>query len=610
MSQSRARSTLESTIEYQNSQVSLSKIMKYLFLTLFAALILLVTYTFMDNSPAKIERIDKSGWTMYDRFKYSAFDITPTKTEKKIEKEVKTHRVSNDTRFFDGLKDLWSMDKSCNHLKELEQKLKSQKYSVQSHIDHFPSLDEIRNNRDKYELTGDLSTSCLDGEFDWNNSNILQVVSGFDKVINSGNLSLQSTQEDFNNVNEQLIKEGERYSEAERLLDNDFVYSVKGDVNDLINSQKNLQEKKVRLNSYRYALFNYMKQLESVVDEIKKIKSEHDSEKNNENDLNSKLAEAESIVNKYEKMMKEKEGSMGDRQQKELAEIRQLNDRIEEVRASIANQDKIKNECRLRRDRITKNKNHLTDAETAMNNFESQLNQLQTQKRDKNNSMKNLQDNNEILQSRKNIHTIKLEVLLRNKEIKAFLDKLLNSQTNIDNLTNLVNSKISNEEKLMMLMSKYNEESKKMDELEGKTIVDIETVTSDQVKSKIEKDKEDFRQIMEKYLGLKKVVDEYEDPDLEIRNLKVKIDEIDKKRNTNTNEQNKLKSEIDRLDKQIDEIDNRIKSFRDKNSSIKSSIDQDEVFIKEKEEELLNAQKLLDELLGKKDILDKKYKVS
>ena len=612
VSQSRVRSTIESTIDYQHSQYTLSKIMKYLFGIIAIAMTLLLFFTFYDKPTTKVvESIDKTGWSMYDNFKYSMFDIKPALRARKLEEqEVRASAPSrNESGFLDNLKDLWPGDKSCGSIREFEQKLRTQRFSVQRHVDHLPSLDDIRANRDKYELSNELNRSCLEGELDLQSPLFTNIISNFDSIVGVGHLTPKSTQEEFSVINTQLHNDESRYKDAERLLDNDFVYGVKSHVNDLVHSHKNLQEKRVLLNGYRFNLFNHLRQLELIINEIKNAKADVDTEKGREVDLHNKLAEAAALVSKYEKEMKEKEDSMSNRQQKELAEIRDVNDRIDEIRASIANADKIRADLRLRRDRISKTQGSIAANEAQIADTERESEKLQAERRDKANAIKSLQDANEMYDNRRKIHAIKLDVLLRNKEIKKFLDKLINSNTNIENLTSLMESKISDEEKLVLLMKDYNEESAAMDRMDGKTVIETETVNSDTLKYKIEKDRQDFKQIMEKYLGLRKVVEEYENPDIEINDLKVKIEDLHRQVDNNTREKSRIQNDIDKLDKHIIIIDERLRSLKDKNTTHRTAIEQDEQYIKDKESMLSDAERKLNDLLAQKAVLDEKYKV-
>lgn len=609
VSQSRMRSTLESTIEYQNSQVSLFKIMKYLFLILFIASGLLVMCMFLDRSDPNATPIDKKGWSSYDNIKYSLFDIVPRKeAEKTAEVEI-VEESKSEPGFLDNLKDIWFTDKTCNQLKELEDKLKAQRFSVQRHVDSLPSLEDIKTNRGKYELSNELNRSCLEGELDFASPMFTTLISNFDQLIGVGHLNLSSSQDDFTALSNQLERDEGRYKDAELLLDNDFIYGVKSNVNNLLQSHKNIQKKKIMLNGYRHNLFMHMKQLESIINDIKKAKGDSEREKDREIVVLNKLGEAEALVNKLDKQVKEREASMGDGHQKQLAELRQVSDRIDEIKASIVNSDRIRADCRTRKDRIAKSESAIAASEAKITDLEAEAGKLQANRKDRINSIKSLQDNNEIYENRKKIHSIKLEVLLRNKEIKAFLDKIINSHTNIDNLADLMNNKITDEEKLMLLMNTYNEESAKIDASEGETLIDTETVTSDQVKIKIEKDRNDFKQIMEKFLGLKKVVEEYEDPDLEINNLKIKIQDIDGTIRRNSQDQSNIKKDVERLDRQIAELDNNLRNLKDKNSGLKASIEQDEQYINDKENHLNNAEKELKDLNDQKAILDEKYKV-
>lgn len=608
VSQSRVRSTIESTLDYKNSQVSLSKIMKYLFMILAAAIALLVLYSFIDKPKTVVERVDKTGWSLYDNVKYNLFDIRPDNKNIRVDENMRSNTSRTETGFMENIRELWPGDKGCGNIKELEQKLRSQRYSVQKHLDHLPSLDDIRANRDKYDLSNELSRSCREGDLDFKSSIFTNIMSNFDRLIGVGILTPKSTQDDFSAINAQLHTEQDRYKYAERLLDNEFIYSVKGDVNDLVHSHKNLQEKKVLLNGYRYSLFNHMRQLETVINDIKNAKADLDSEKASEIQLNSRLGEAEALVNKFNRMMNEKEGTMGDRQQKELSELRAIDDRIDEVKASIVNADKIRNELRNRRERILKTQHNASSIGNDIAELDREVSRLQAERKNKADTIKSIQDTSEMYENRKRIHMIKLEVFLRNKEIKAFLDKLINSNTNMDNLTTLINSKITDEEKLMLLMKQYNEESEKLDQMEGRTIIDTERVTSDTLKTKIEKDRQDFKKIMEKYLGLKKVVEEYEDTDFEINNLKIKIQEIDDKNKHTAGEKARIQADIDKLDKQITNIDDKLRVLKDKNNVYKTQIEQDEQYIGGKENQIVDSERQLADLQAQKAVLDVKYK--
>ena len=608
-SQGNVKSNIESVIEYQNSQTLLFKVTLYLSIILVAACLLLIGHMLFSRGYKRLDgELDKSAWSSMDRVKYTLFNQLPHQKNGINEDIEKAQAMKTEPGFLEGFKDIWPSSKGCAHIKELEQKLSKQRFSVQKYIDNLPDYNEIKNNREKFELSNELNQSCLEGDIETTRSMFDKLSARMDQMIGGSHLDLKSTQEDFTAVNAQLHDNG-RYKDAERLLDNDFIYSVKGDVSNLVNSHKNLQEKKILLNGYRFNLFNQVRKLESVIKDIKSLKADFDSEKTREVELQNKLKEAEQVVHKVDKLMEDKEATMSNEQQKGLAELRDVSDKIEEIKMSIANVDKIREEIRQRNDRISKNQNMLDETDSKIADLEKHVDSLNAERKVKSTNFKNLHDMNEIYNSRKNIHNIKLEVLLRNKDIKSFLDKLINGQTNIESLSELMNSKISDEEKLMVLMNQYNEESEKMDETEGKTIVDRDSVTSEELKSRIEKDRENFKQIMEKYLGLKKVVDEYEDPDLEIRNLKVKINEIEEKKQSNLDKQNKLKEEMNQLDKNIKNNTENIQDLKEKRKKIQDSIDQDKKFIKEKEDMLEDAERKLKEFQNKKSSIDVKYKV-
>lgn len=610
VSQGRVRSNIESVIDYQNSQTKLFKLTLILLVIMVGACLLLIGHVFFNRGVSRVQEVDTTSWSTYDKIKYTFFNIVPSKNRPTSDNQVKDPAQKSESGFFDHLKDLWPLDKGCGHLQKFEQKLKAQRFSVQRHIENLPNYDHVKNNRSQYEISAELSQSCLADNLEATKLTFDGIMGSFDRIVGIGHLDLNSTPDDFTTLTTQIHDDENRYKEAERLLDNEFIYGVKANVNDLVNSHKNLQEKKVLLNGYRFNLFNHMKQLENTINEIKVAKQASDDQKAQEINLNNRLGEAGALVHKYEELIKQKEASMGKKEQNELAELRQMDDRIDEIKTYIVNAERIRTECHQKRDRISKNQNNISDIESRSSHIQSEIDKLQHQRKDKDNAFKNLADANELYENRKTIHAIKLEVLLRNKEIKEFLEKLINSKTNMDNLTNLMDSKISNEEKLILLMNEYNEDSAKIDAMEGRTVVDQETVTSDSLKGKIEKDREDFKRIMEKYIGLKKVVDEYEDPDLEIHNLKVKIQDISERKDKNLDEQKRLKNEIDKLDKQINSLEDQLRNLNDKRNSIQISIDQDDNYIKEKESSLDDAERKLKDLQVQKSVLDDKYKVS
>lgn len=608
--QGRVKSNTESVIDYQNSQTFLFKMTLVLSVVLVSACLLLIAHVIFSRAMAQTsDKIDKSDWSVMNRIRYTLFGTIPKKRKLEERKKEADSTEKSDSGFFDHLKDYWPSDKVCSHIKELEHKLKSQRFSVQGHIDQLPIYDSIKNNHEKYELAKEFRQPCLDGDIEASRALFNEMSGNLDKIIGSGNLNLKSSQDDFSALNTKLHDEEGRYKEAEKLLNNNFVYSVKGTANDLMNSARNLQQKKIMLNGFRFNLFNQARQLENVIKEIKNAKEALEDEKNKEINLTNKLREAEALVEKFNAVIKEKEGNIDSKQKKELAELRDIKDKIEEAKMFIRNSDKTKAEMKQRQDRVAKSKNILEDIDNKISDVEREMANLQAEHKNKVSQFKSLGDSNEILENKRKIYTIKLDVLLRNKEIKAFLGKLINGNTNIENLSTLMNSKISDEEKLMVITKQYKEESDKMDALEGKTVVDHESVTTDVIEEKIEKDKENFKHIMEKYLGLKKVVDEYEDPDIQINAYKVKVSEIDTISRNNLNDKNKFKQDIDRFEKNINQANIRLNGYNEKKTQVQQTMDQDNAYIKEKQDQLDDATNNLVELKSQASVLEKKYKV-
>lgn len=599
------KSNTESVVDFQNNQTKFYKITMFVILLLVGACLLLMGHMWLNRLVDRADDIDRSGWTKTDKLKYIVFNTVPKHARGT---DVEAAAVSSGPGFFENLKEFWASDRSCGHLRELEQRLRGQRFAVQKHVEHLPSFEYVKSHREKYELSNELNRSCLEGDLASTRATFDAITTDFDNLVGVGHLDLKSNADDFSTVNEQLREEEARFKDVERLLDNEFVYNVKGDANNLVNSAKNLQEKKILLNGHRHGLFNHMRHLEAIINDIKNEKDVVDSEKLRELDLIRRLNEAEAQVLRYEKSVHEKEHGMGGKHSNELAELRQLNDQIDEIRASIANAGKVKADCQARREKVSRDQAKANDIDHKLNDIQREIDSLNAQRREKNSALKSIDDGNDIHENRRMIHQIKLDVLLRNKDIKEFLEKMINSKTNMKDLSKLVNSKISDEENLIALMNKYNEDSARMDAMEGTTVVDVESVSSDSVKNRIEKDREDFRRIMEKFLGLKKVVEEYEDPDLEIRNLKIKIQDIDDKKKHTASEQRRLRADIDRLDKAIHNLESQIQSLTDKRNSLLSSIEMDEKLVRDKEAQLFDAERRLNDLLGQKAVLDQRYK--
>lgn len=546
-------SNSQSRIIYEQKQNSVLDILKYLifFIILIVLILIFRSYlTFGDDSSIKQN---------LENMKQKARENIQSKTTPVDENDEESGS--------------WTWFRFCdNKWSKLEEELKNQRFGVQKFLPELPDHDEIKNNPRKYDLDGYARKS---ENQDFYLSDNDPVTSVFNDLIKHKNLDKNSNPDDLKNLNSDLNLDKDKFKNAEKLLDNNFIFKLKKTTQDLTNSQKNLVNKKLRLNKFRQNYFVLMKRLEecsikkrSFMDDLDKNKNEKQTIFDNLKDINDQLKD-------IELKLKERTSNLSSGERARREKIKNLKDRIMDIRSRIKDEPSLKREIEKKRldienflQRIKQLNNNISLNEGNMIDLENRRSDLL---RDNQTINKKLQ----IIEKKKRIHEMKLELSMRDYKVKAYLNTLLNSDQKIEDLDGIVKSKISEEEKLLQSLEDF---EKIRDAMKGEVIIDTSDTNDDKVfvQTTIEKDKMDLEQITTKYRDLKNALENYQSADIEIKMMKKTVETLKgdmegliRQRRMNLNELDgiemklkKFRMMIARDKKEVSELENRIAEYR------------------------------------------------
>lgn len=602
LSDGEVKSNLQSVIEYQKSQMSVMKIIKYLSLLLTIIVVILVfTLLLGQSSSIRDCPVEESQFTYLESFKYNVFGVVPDCNGTEL-----AHQHIEKRKASDSIWDIIKPSSSNKQVDEFQRKLKEQSFSVQGFLPSLPEYEYIRKNRNKFELSNELNSSCFDGGNQLDCDHYRSVSSAFESIFEVS-LNQNSSRDDFVDVKKKLVDQSERYKDAERLLDNEFLDEVRLNVNDLSHSYRNYLNKKGRLNEFQEKFYVLMKKLEGISDELGLAKREVDEEKLKGADLDSKIAEANRLLEYYTGQINEKKNTLSAKEKERFEALKVLDEQINDLKKLLSSKPKIEAEISQKTNSITRNEALILQKEERVRKVREELAILRSKKADNEVKEGEFTFRRNQFEKTKLIHTIKLKAALKNREIKLFLDGLVDESKDINSLEHLMGNKINDQKELLEQIERYKEESKKMDSKPGTIIEDQETGNSEEIRSYISKDQEDLENIKSKYEELIKVVGEYKDSEIEINNRKTKILDIDrelkdleKERKNYFKDDYNIQDKIDRLEREINNLENDIANLRRINSDNNEFIQTKTAFIRENEqklEELLRQRRELSDAL-------------
>ena len=561
------QSNLESVIQYQNSQMSMMKVINMLIILL-SAIVIIVLGIFTlrpsvrtDNCPT-----DLSQYSFTEKIRYRMLGITP--------ECISSNPNQNNQNKGENDDPIWNMVKPSGDSKEdrqLGEKLKNQKFTVQGYLPVIPEYEQIRKNRDQYNLSNELNQSCFDGGNQLECQTYKSVKATLNNIFQV-QLDQNSTADDFDGVKKELEGQTDLYNETNKLMDRKFIFDVQYTANDLVNSQKNYVKKKARLNNVQAVFFEKMKQLEGISSELTTAKQRIDEEKTKNSTFDSRLSDAELNIKKLVDEINERKNQLTKKEQDQIEHLERLNSAVGSLEAELADKDKIMSEIKMHQGKIVKNQAIIDDNKNTLKKLNDDLTELLN--RQQSNTVKNTEFNKKqgALEHQKKLHTISLDVLLKNKEIKEYLDGLIDQEKDINDLNSLMGVKIEKETSLLEQVNEYNKASDEFDKLEGEVVVDESRDHSKEIQSKIDKDKEELAKITEKYTELKDTLSKYQTSEIEINNLRVKIADVDKKLEDLEKEKKAYFKQDYNIQDRIDSLRNKIKGIEDQIEALRNDI--------------------------------------
>lgn len=571
------RSNLESVIEYQKSQMSLMKVIKMLALLLTAIVVIVLTI-FLLRPSVRIDNCpnDLSQYSFTEKIRYRILGITPDCTSSNANQNNQYKRENGDS--------IWDIVKPSGDSKEdkqMREKLKNQKFTVQGYLPVIPEYEQIRKNRDQYNLSNELNQSCFDGGNQLDCQTYKSVKATLNNIFQV-QLDQNSTADDFDGVRKDLEGQTDLYNETNKLMDRKFLFDVQYTVNDLVNSQKNYVKKKARLNNVQSVFFEKMKQLEGISSELTATKQRIDDEKAKNSTFDSRLSDAEQTIQRLVNDINERKNQLTKKQKDQIDHLERLNSAVHSLELELKDKDKVMSEIKMHQGKIVKNQAIIDDSINTLKKLNDELQNLLNRQQD--NALKNTEFNKRqaFLEHQKKMHSISLNVLLKNKEIKEYLDGLIDQKKDIKDLDNLMSFKIENETRLLEQVNEYNKASDEFDQLEGEVVVDVSKDHSKEIQSKIDKDKEELAKITTKYTELKDTLNKYQTSELEIKNLRVKIAKVDNKLEDLEKEKKAYFKQDYNIQDKIDSLRNRIKAIEDQIQALRNDIASSTDFIQTK----------------------------
>lgn len=546
-------SNSQSRIIYEQKQNSVLDILKYLvfFIVLIILILIFRSYLILGNDTS----IRKNLEDMAQKAKDNIMKSDTTKTE-----EEKTTESWNWFGFCDNK---WS---------KLEDELKNQRFGVQKFLPQLPDHEEIKNNPRKYDLDG-YAKKIKDQDFYLPDND--PVTAAFNDMIKNKNVDKNSNLDDLKNLNLDLNSDKDKFKNAEKLLDNNFIFKLKKTTQDLTNSQKNLVNKKLRLNKFRQNYFVLMKKLEECSIKSRSFLTDLDKNKGEKDRIVENLKDIDAQLIDIELKIKERSSSLSGDERARRERLKNLKDKIMDIRSRVKDEPSLKRILAKKNYDIENFLERIKKLNMNISNAEQSISDLENRKSYLLNNNETINKKIQILEKKTKIHEMKLELSLRDYKVKAYLNTLLNADQKIEDLDGIVKSKISEEEKLLKSLEDF---EKIRDAMKGDVIVDNSETNEDKdhVTTTIKKDKEDLKQITNKYMDLKKALESYQSGDIEIKMMKKTIEKLkgdirgqNRERGLNLNELDQIEIKLRKFrlsiakdKKEVSDLENRIAEYR------------------------------------------------
>lgn len=500
--------------------------------------------------------------------------------------------------------------KECREFKKLKNDLRYQKFSISYNMPFLPNFEQIKQNPGKYGISNDINRQIFSEELP-NQNKLRYNLRTFNEILPYGEIDLNSDAQDFRNVNGKMENGKDKYEPLNQFLDDEYVYKIQKNVNDIGNSYKNLLEKQKRLNSFRKVFVDKMNELKTCKINLFDIKSENDKKKDLEADLNINLKD---LNNKLKNLLEEidmKNNLLNVEKRKRRLELSSLKERIQDLEMYLINKNKIRSGFLIKRSEIEASKRKIANLEREISDNNFSKGDLKEKIIDLNIEIPKLKKKIDILKKTIEINSAKLQVLQKNSKIKQFLDTLINKNVEVDDLAIIMQSKIGDEKELlkefqlfydMISKSEFEEENR-----EGVEVTFSIEGDANSIKENIDNDKKNYKEISSKFLALRRELDKYENIELSINKNVVKIQNFE-------NDLRKLIEEIAMKTRLFKQLGEKLKNIdyinlrkNEEIENLRKLILRLELEIENDEKKLFDAEFELEKLRNEFKILNNKF---
>lgn len=517
MTEGHVKSNLESRIEYENSQVSLISLLKVLAIITTLVLLLMATKFVLDERTRGDNCGKKSSFRQYlSRLRFRLFGgVNPDSCERRVEKaedEVEGGKIEVVTKTTTCRKEdasdgesagLWgyltSPFFSCEDYRAHERALKNQKPSVREGLAAPPKVTEVHRAEVSVTKPADLADIGATTE-----ANVREIKSQFDALL----ASFPPTAASASATPAESSADARPIQKSKKLLEKPTVFDLQLKVNDLVHSFQNLQKKKTALSKFHDTFFNSTTfSPANCAKNITEITQQIELQK-------EKLAYSANIRETWQKDLHRLEETIktklaDNKASGPLGQLHSLSLEIEALQKRRAGADKTLGELRRREELrggyerdVDETNRAVALAGAGLSDLDAQLAKLRLEHED-------ILRQQKINDSKQSLYKFKLEMASRNKHIKEFLMKLIDTREGrAKDIEAMFRDKIASEKDVQTMIKAFINQSR-----EARSEPRITDAEIDEI---IQQDEKDVRDITKLYNELVKIINEYKDIDFDI----------------------------------------------------------------------------------------------
>ena len=328
-----------------------------------------------------------------------------------------------------------------------------------------------------------------------------------------------------NSSNSENFAESEKIGEISDFLDNKMISKLQLKINDLVLSNQNLAKKREILAQIKQKIFGELKAAPQCFSEIQNLstllfteKEKIDFAVENLKISETKFKDLQTKITNFVNLKKSEE-------KEPLLKKQAFEDEIENLKKSIQAIQKTKLAIESKKQDKKNREDEISKLQNSISLLENEISFSNTQKTADGKKLEDAHKKLKMLEGRFIIWEMKLELSLRNKNIKEFLLTLVNTKDGKQNdLQALFFEKIGTEKELKSILKEFIKQSK--------SNKDGNEITEEQMDAIISQDEEDFEAIARLYKELVKIVSEYKDIDLDIENIRIHLEQITSSKKT------------------------------------------------------------------------------